>query len=88
MHLQLGMAAIKLQENIQIYGLPKWLSGKESACQCKRLGFDPWVSKIPWGRKWQLTLVFLPGKSHGQRSLPGYRPWGHKESDMSERLNH
>ena len=40
-------------------------SGKESACQCRRLkrwGFDPWVKKIPWSRKWQPTLVFLPGK--------------------------
>ena len=41
-------------------------------------GFDPWIGKIPWGRKWQPTPVFLPGKSHGQRSLPGYSPRGHK----------
>ena len=40
--------------------------------------------KIPWSRKWQLTPVFLPGKSHGQRSLAGYSPWGRKESDMTE----
>ena len=39
-------------------------------------------------RKWQPTLVFLPGESHGQRSLAGYRPWGCKESDMTERLTH
>ena len=60
--------------------------GKESACQgrrCKRLGFDPWVGKIPWSRKWQLTPVLLPGKSHGQRSLVGHNPWGHKELDMT-----
>ena len=38
--------------------------------------FDPWVRKIPWRRKWQPTPVFLPGKSHGQRSLGGYSPWG------------
>ena len=38
-------------------------------------------------RKWQLTLVLLPGKSHGWRSLVGYSPWGHKESDMTERLH-
>ena len=44
-------------------GLPRWLSGKESACQCKRLRFDPWVRKILWRRAWQLTLVFLPGES-------------------------
>ena len=43
-----------------------WLSGKESTCQCrrqKRPGFNPWVGKIPWGRKWQSIPVFLPGKS-------------------------
>ena len=63
------------------------LGGKESNCQyrrCKRCRFDPWVGKIPWSRKWQTTPVFLPGKSHGQRSLAGYSPWGHKESDTSE----
>ena len=49
-----------------------WLSGKESATQCKRSGFDPWVRKIPWRRKWQSTPVFLPGESRGQRSLAGY----------------
>ena len=68
-------------------GLPRWCSGKESACQCrrhKRLRFDPWIGKIPWGRKWQPTLVFLPGKFHEQRSLVDYSPWGCKESDMTE----
>ena len=50
----------------------------------ERPGFDPWVGKIPWRRKWQLTPVLLPGESHGQRSLAGYRQWGHKESDMIE----
>ena len=59
-------------------GLPKWYSHKESACQCRRckrrLRFDPWIRKI-WRMKWQTTPVFLPGKSHGQRSLVGYSPW-------------
>ena len=45
-----------------------------------------WVGKIPRRRKWQPTPVFLPGESHGQRSLVGYHPWGLKESDMAERL--
>ena len=54
------------------------LSGKEPACQCRRCRFNPWVRKISWKRKWQPTLVFLLGKSHGQRSLEGYSPWGHK----------
>ena len=54
-------------------------SGKESACRrCQRRGFDPWVGKIPWRRKWQPTPVFLPGRSHSQGNLAGYRPWGHK----------
>ena len=55
--------------------------------QCKRHGFNPWVGKIPWKRKWQPTPIFLPGKSHGQRSLVGHSPWGHKESDTTEQLN-
>ena len=48
---------------------------------------DPWVGKIPWRRKWKPTSVFLPGKSHGQRSLVGYSPWGHKELDTTEWLH-
>ena len=44
-------------------GLPRWFSGKESACQCKRHGFDPWSGKIPWRGKWQTTPLFLPGKT-------------------------
>ena len=56
-------------------------SAKEPACQCrrpKRLWFNHWVRKIPWRRKWQLTPVFLPGESCGQRNLAGYSPWGLK----------
>ena len=57
----------------------------ESIClECWRPGFDPWVGKIPWRRKWQPTPVLLPGESHGGRSLVGYSPWGRKESDMTE----
>ena len=48
--------------------------------------FNPWVRKIPWRRKWQPTPIFLPGKSHRQRGLEGYRLWGCKESDMTEQL--
>ena len=65
-------------------GLPWWLSGKASTYQCKRRRFDSWVWKIPWRRKWQPIPVFLPGKSHGQRSLVDYSPWGHKELDIIE----
>ena len=46
--------------------------------------FDLWIGKIPWRRKWQCPLVFLPGKSHGQRSLADCSPWGRKESDTTE----
>ena len=48
--------------------------------------FYPWVGKIPWRREWLSTPVFLPGKSHGQRSLAGYSPWGQKELDTTEQL--
>ena len=44
-------------------------------------------SVLPWRRKWQSTPVLLPGRSHGQRSLVGYSPWGHKELDTTERLH-
>ena len=64
-------------------GLPWWVSGKESACQCRRHRYHPWVGKIPWRRKWHPTPVFLTGKSHGQRSLAGSSPWSHKESDTT-----
>jgi len=60
-----------------LWGLPWWLRGKESACLCRRCQFDPWVGKIPWRKKWQPTPVFLPGESHGQRSLEGSQKDGH-----------
>ena len=69
---------------------PRWLSRKESSCQCGRYwrrGFNPWVRKIPQRRKWQLTPVFLPGEFHGQRSLAGYSSWGHTELDVTEQLS-
>jgi len=67
-----------------IIGLPWWLSSKESVynsgdcLQCRRCGFNRWVGKIPWRRKWQPTPVFLPGKSHEQGRLVGYRQWCQK----------
>ena len=69
-------------------GLPRWHSGKESIYQYRRqrggrYGFDPWVGKIPWSRKWQPMPVLLPGKHHGQRSLAGHSPWDCSESDMT-----
>ena len=69
------------------WGLPRLGSGKESSCQCrrpKRCRFIPWVGKITWRRQWQPTPVFLSGESHGQRSLAGYSPRGHKQPDTTE----
>ena len=76
-----------LNNTIIQLGLPWWLNGKESTCQCRRRGFLPWVRKSPWRRKWQPTPVFLPVESHGQSSLEGYSPWGLKELDTTYRLN-
>ena len=66
---------------------PGGSDGKVSCLQCGRPGFDPWVGKILWRRKWQPTPVLLPGKSHGQRSVVGYSPRGRKDSDTTERLH-
>ena len=54
-----GQAVISVMPDT---GLPRWLSGKESAWQCKKCVFDPWVGKIPRRRKWQLSPIFLPGE--------------------------
>ena len=62
-------------------GFPGVTNGKEPASQCwrhKRHGLNPWVGTIPWRSVWQPTPVFLPGESHGQRSLEGYSPWGRR----------
>ena len=56
-------------------GLPCWL---RIHLQCRRSRFNSWVGKFPWRREWQLIPVFLPGDSHGQRSLVGYTLWGHR----------
>ena len=70
-----------------VWGFHKWHSGKQSVCQFRRRrghGFDPWVGKIPWSRKWQPTPVFLSGEFHRQRSLVGYSSEGHTEWDITE----
>ena len=64
----------------------RWHNGKESTCQCRspwRRGFYPWVGKISWRGKWQLTPVFLPGECHGQRDRVGYSTWPLKELDVT-----
>ena len=59
---------------------------KLSACNAGGV-FNSWVGKFPGRKKWQSTPALLPGKSHGQRSLIGYSPWGRKESDTTEWLH-
>ena len=69
------------------FGLPGWLSGKESAHLCRRqrrCEFDPWVGKIPWRRKWQPAPIFLSGESHGHRGLVGCSLLDHKKLDATE----
>ena len=63
-------------------GFPGGASGKEPACQCRRV--HPWFRKIPQRREWLPTPVFLPGKFHRQRNLVGYKSWGRKDLDMPE----
>ena len=60
-------------------GFPSGAGSKNPACQFRRHGFHPWIWKIPWRRAQQPTPVFLPGESHGQRSLAGCCPQGHTE---------
>ena len=82
----MGVTPVKRIHEPPWVGLPQWLSGKESACNAGAAGrcrFNPWVRKILWrgAGAWQPTAGFLLGKSHGQRSLEGYSPWGQKVSD-------
>ena len=69
------------------WDFPGGSDGKSICLQWGRPGLNPWVVKIPWRRKWQPISVFLPGKSHGWRSLAGYSPWGGKELGMTEWLH-
>ena len=77
------------QPNLHFRGFPGGARGKEPAfCRTlERRGFSLWIGKIPWRRAWQHTLVFLPGESHGQRSLVGCSPWGPTEADTTECLS-
>ena len=61
-------------------GSPGGSDGKKICLQCRRPGFDPWFRKIPWRREWPPTPVLLPGEFHGQRSLKGCSPRGHRET--------
>ena len=72
------------------YGASLVAQWKRIHLKCRKLGFETWVRslvrKIPWRMKWQFILVFLLGKSHGQRSLAGFSPWV-TESDKTEQLS-
>ena len=78
--------------NTPLSGLSKWLSDKEFSCEPEdagdAAGLIPGSGRSPEGRRWQPTPVSLPGESHEQRSLTGYSPWGHKESDTTEATEH
>ena len=73
-----SLATQFLEQKQRLEDFPGGSDGKESACNAGDPGSIP-VGKIPWRRKWKPTPVFLPEESHGQRSLAGYSPWGHKE---------
>ena len=71
-------------------GFPGGSDSKEPTCQCRRCkkhGFNPWIRKVPWRRKWQSTPLFLPGKYHGQRSLAGYSPGVTQNRTQLKRLS-
>ena len=69
----------KVKHNYQVtQSFPHGSDSKRICPQRRRPGFDPWAGKIPWKRKWLPSPVFWPEKSHGQRSLVGYSPWGQR----------
>ena len=64
---------------------PGGAGGKEPACQCSRRGFNSWVRKIPWGRKWQpIPVIILAWKIPWTEESGGLSPWGLMESDTTE----
>ena len=78
-----------LHETLWLCGSWPFSGGKEPACKCRRSkiqSLNPWVGKIPWSRKWQSTPLLLPGEFHGQRSLAGYSPQGHKDQTCLKQL--
>ena len=77
---------IRIKDGIRngVRGFLGGSDGERICLQCRTPGFDPSVGKIPWRREWLPTPVFLLGESHRQRNLVGYRPWGCKESDMTQ----
>ena len=88
---QLKWLSSSSSSSLMVYGaslVSQWWKICLQCRRCRKLGFDPWVRKIPWRWKWQPTSVFLPGESPEQRSLAGYSPWGCKELDVIEMTEH
>ena len=84
---QAAVHGVEKSQHMIFWGFPGGTTGKKPIFQRRRhkgYRFDPWIGKISWRRAWQPTPVFLPGKSHGQRSLAGYSPWGRQELDTTE----
>ena len=92
-HHMAGIGYMRMYGQYTVYACVWQVYGKESTCQCrthKKQRFDFWVVKILWSRMapgWHPTPVVSSEKFHGQRSLAGYSPWGHKELDMTKHLN-
>ena len=82
----LNFKLFNLYRGIDDY-FPGGSDGKRIRLQCGRPGFDPWVGKIPWWRQPLPTPLLLPREFQGQRTLVGYSPRGHKESDTTEWLS-
>ena len=76
----------QIKHSTQLLDCDNFLSWHLHHYVWKRPGSDPWIRKIPWRRDWLPTSIFLPGKSHRQRSPAGYSPWGLKELDTTEWL--
>ena len=77
------------EQGNEVWDFPRGSDGKKSAYNAGSLGSIPGLGRFPWRRKWQPTAVFLPGESHGQRSLAGYSPyspWGREATDTTEQL--
>ena len=84
------ISSLQIKNIIDVY-LSSLMAQWQTIClqrrRLRRCEFTPWVEKTLWRRKWQPTSVYLPGEFCGQRSLAGYSPWGHKESDTTELMN-
>ena len=87
--MKLSRGLFELQQTLHLISpsFPGGSEGKVSACNVGDPGSIPGLGRSPGEGNGQSTPVLLPGKSHGQRSLVGYSPWGCKESDTTEQLH-